>query len=59
MSVFTGQNIGGGNIYLLIHYFGSTGLWVAIPISWGMACIITIIRYFSGKWKTKAVMKNN
>lgn len=44
--------------YLLIRYMGSTGLWLAIPISWGMACFVTILRYLSGKWKTKAVVKN-
>jgi Na+-driven multidrug efflux pump len=45
-----------GFSYLLINYFGSTGLWIAIPISWGMACSFTVIRYLSGKWKTKTVI---
>lgn len=45
--------------YLLIHYLGSTGLWFAIPLSWGMACIVTIFFYLSGRWKTKTVIKNN
>ncbi len=45
--------------YLLIQFMGSTGLWVAIPLSWGMACFVTILRYLSGKWKSKAVVKIN
>jgi Na+-driven multidrug efflux pump len=48
-----------GFSYLLIRYFGATGLWVAIPLSWGMACTFTVLRYLSGIWKTKAVIKNN
>ncbi|WP_099468003.1 MATE family efflux transporter [Konateibacter massiliensis] len=43
--------------YLLIHYLGSTGLWLAIPLSWGSACTVTVIRYLSGKWKAKAVVR--
>ncbi|MFQ9510460.1 MAG: MATE family efflux transporter [Lachnospiraceae bacterium] len=42
--------------YLLIHNFGPTGLWIAIPLSWGSACTYVIIRYFSGKWKQKSIM---
>lgn len=48
-----------GFSYLLINYWGATGLWIAIPISWGMACSFTVIRFLTGKWKTKAVIKNN
>lgn len=29
----------------------STGIWIATPIAWGTACLITIMRYKSGKWK--------
>ncbi len=46
-----------GLSYLLINYWGSTGLWIAIPLSWGLACTFIVIRFLSGKWKTKAVIK--
>lgn len=39
--------------YLLSHFLGSTGIWIATPISWGCSCVIPIIRYYSGKWKQK------
>ena len=39
--------------YLLSHFLGSTGIWIATPISWGCGCVIPIIRYYSGKWKQK------
>ncbi len=38
--------------YLLAYLTDSaTGIWIATPISWGMACLITVLRYRSGKWK--------
>ena len=45
--------------YLLVHFFGVTGLWLAIPVSWGSACLIPLLRYMSGKWinKRAAVLK--
>ncbi len=42
--------------YILSSFLGSTGIWIATPLSWGCACLYTICRYFSGKWKTKAVV---
>lgn len=39
--------------YALVHFFGVTGLWLAIPVSWGSACMIPLLRYLSGKWITK------
>jgi Na+-driven multidrug efflux pump len=44
--------------YILVIPFGLTGLWIAIPVSWGCGSIIPVIRYYSGKWKTKALIKN-
>ena len=45
--------------YRLVHFFGVTGLWLAIPVSWGSACLIPLLRYMSGKWinKRAAVLK--
>jgi putative MATE family efflux protein len=33
------------------------GVWWAIPAGWGVACVIPSIRFFSGAWKDKAVVK--
>lgn len=43
--------------YLLSHIMGtSTGIWIATPISWITACVITVIRYRTGKWTKKKVI---
>lgn len=34
----------------------STGIWIATPIAWGTACLITVLRYLSGRWQTKRVV---
>jgi putative MATE family efflux protein len=39
--------------YVLAHYIGITGIFLATPISWACGCIIPVARYYSGKWKTK------
>lgn len=42
--------------YILVAHYGRLGLWIAIPVSWGIASLIPVIRYYSGKWKTKALL---
>lgn len=42
--------------YALVKPLGLTGLWIAIPISWGLASIIPVIRYYGGKWKNKILV---
>lgn len=42
--------------YLLARVIGVTGIWIATPISWGCGCIIPVVRYYSGKWKTKKLI---
>ncbi len=42
--------------YLLSAYLGATGIWIATPISWGCGCVISVVRYYSGKWKTKKLI---
>lgn len=44
--------------YMLVMLFdmGSFGIWLSTPLSWGTACTMTVIRYLSGKWKTKAIV---
>ena len=49
----------GGRIifaYLLSSLIGVRGIWIATPISWGCGCIIPVVRYYSGKWKTKKLI---
>lgn len=41
---------------VLLFNLGSTGIWLSTPLSWITACVITVIRYCSGKWKTKSVI---
>lgn len=48
-----------GSAYLLafaLHY-GVPSIYVCLPISWVVAIVVGYARYFSGKWKTKAVVK--
>lgn len=33
------------------------GTWWAIPVGWCISCIIPALRYFSGAWKTKALIR--
>ena len=35
---------------------GEEGIWWAVPIGWALGAIGSIAYYFSGKWKTKAVV---
>lgn len=42
--------------YILVDPFGLTGLWVAIPISWGCGSVVPLLRYYSGKWKEKRLV---
>lgn len=42
--------------YILVKPLGLTGLWVAIPISWGVGSIIPLVRYYTGRWKTKSLV---
>lgn len=38
---------------LLIPYLGYQGIWYGIAIGWLIEAILTLMRYQSGKWKTK------
>lgn len=35
------------------------GVWWAMPVGWGVASLIPTLRFFSGAWKTKAVVRQN
>ena len=41
---------------ILSQYFGPEGIWWAVPIGWTLGALGSICYYFSGKWKTKAVV---
>ncbi len=43
--------------YTLVHFIGVAGLWWGIPVSWVIGIFTANARYFSGAWKTKAVVQ--
>lgn len=43
--------------YLLSSVMGVTGIWIATPLSWGCGCVIPVVRYYGGKWKTKKLIE--
>ena len=43
--------------YLLSSVIGVTGIWIATPLSWGCGCVIPVVRYYGGKWKTKKLIE--
>ncbi len=42
--------------YLLAPILGVTGIWIATPLSWGCGCVVPVVRYYTGKWKGKALV---
>ncbi len=40
-----------------IPSIGYRGIWWSIPTGWTIASIIPVLRYLSGKWKAKAVVR--
>jgi Na+-driven multidrug efflux pump len=42
--------------YILVNYFGSTGIWMATPLAWAMGASVPVIRYYSGRWKNKKLV---
>jgi Na+-driven multidrug efflux pump len=43
--------------YLLAEKFGVTGIWWAVPLGWSAGMILAWLYYFTGRWKTKGVVK--
>lgn len=41
--------------YLLSSFMGVTGIWIATPLSWGCGCVVPVVRYYTGKWRAKAI----
>ena len=36
---------------------GYTGIWIAVVIGWLAECIGTTVRYLTGRWKDKAIVR--
>jgi len=45
--------------YLLSESYGAIGIWWGIPIAWIFGLLASLIYYRSGRWKSKAVVKNH
>jgi len=43
--------------YWLSDTMGTRGIWWGIPIAWSVGLTISTLYYFSGRWKSKAVVK--
>ncbi len=43
--------------YYLIDIFAERGIWLSIPIAWGVGMLFSGIYYSFGKWKKMAVVK--
>ncbi|MBO4831152.1 MAG: MATE family efflux transporter [Oscillospiraceae bacterium] len=46
-----------GYVGVAVGILGYNAAWVPTPIGWGIALIMAVTRYISGRWKTKAVTK--
>ena len=46
-----------GASYLFVVFWGLQGVFIAIPVSWMCGCIIPVVRYLSGKWTKKSVIR--
>jgi len=43
--------------YLLAPSLGCSAIWIVMPIGWSCALAISVIRFFTGKWKQKGVVR--
>ncbi|MGN1420001.1 MAG: MATE family efflux transporter [Eubacterium sp.] len=41
--------------FLLSRFLGSTGIWLAWPVGWAVATIISLTFYFKGSWKKNKI----
>lgn len=42
--------------YILASQIGQSAIWWAVPLGWISASTISIVRYKSGKWKSKSIV---
>ncbi|MBS9768202.1 MAG: MATE family efflux transporter [Flavobacteriaceae bacterium] len=45
--------------YYLADFLAEKGIWWSIPMGWAMGAIFSTLYFFSGKWKTKGVVKHS
>ena len=41
--------------YAAAPILGPLGIWISTPFSWACGCVIPVVRYYTGKWKTKTL----
>ena len=41
----------------LSRFYGETGIWIALPVTWAFGMTASTIYFFTGRWKRKAVVK--
>lgn len=46
-------------VYIMAYLtpVGQAAAWLSMPISWGLALLISVLRYMFGPWKQKSVVK--
>lgn len=45
--------------WFLSQQIGETGIWWGVPIAWTFGLTLSIIYYFTNRWKSKVVVKHN
>ncbi|MBO4831153.1 MAG: hypothetical protein J5569_01620, partial [Oscillospiraceae bacterium] len=46
-----------GYVGVAVGILGYSAAWCTTPAGWILGSLMTVLRFFSGKWKTKAVTK--
>jgi Na+-driven multidrug efflux pump len=41
----------------LIPFIHDRGIWISVPIGWGIGFIITLYAYIKGRWKNSHIVK--
>ncbi len=42
---------------LFSGWWGEVGIWWSVPIGWALGAVGSVAYYFSGKWKTKSIIR--
>lgn len=50
--------VGTGYLAVALGLLSYNAGWATMPLGWVVALTIVLVRYFSGRWKTKAVVKH-
>jgi putative MATE family efflux protein len=43
---------------LLSRHYQETGIWIALPLTWTFGMLASLIYFYTGRWKTKAVIQH-